>query len=386
MIQLFLPHVSEEAVQAVSEVLRSGWIGLGPRTKLFEERFAEFVGSKYAVAVNSATSALHLAVVAVGVGAGDEVLTSSLTFVSTNEVILYQRATPVFVDVDDGTLNLDLKKAEAVISPRTRAIIAVHYGGNPMVMTDLYDFASRHKIAVIEDAAHACGARFRDRRIGSFGLTCFSFHAVKNLCMGDGGMITTDDENLYERLKRLRWMGIDQSTFSRNEGGYKWEYDVTEIGYKYHMNDISAAIGLEHLKRVDEWNARRGEIVERYRAGLEDLRGSWLRFVERTPGGESANHLCVVRVPSRGEVVRFLEGREIGVGVHYKPNHLYAPFLAARRGDLSVTESAYPELMSLPLHLGLSDEDVDTVCESLHRAAEKYPRDSRRETITKHGS
>jgi perosamine synthetase len=243
MIQLFKPYVTEEAINSVANVLRSGWIGLGPKTEQFEKAFAEYVGAKYAVAVNSATSALHLATIVSGIGANDEVLTTPLTFISTNHVILYQQANPVFVDVEERTLNLDLAKAESLVSPRTKAIMVVHYGGNPLDIDRLYDFAARHKLKVIEDAAHACGASFRGGRIGSFGLTCFSFHAVKNLPLGDGGMVTTNDKALYDRLMRLRWLGIDRSTFARSEGKYQWEYDVAEVGYKYHMNDISAAIG-----------------------------------------------------------------------------------------------------------------------------------------------
>src|SRR5207248_2191792 len=233
--------------------------------------------------VNSATSALHLATIVSGISEADEVLTTALTFVSTNHVILYEKAEPVFVDVDDRTLNIDLSKAEKMISPRTRAVMAVHFAGNPVNLDELYDFAARHKLAVIEDAAHACGAKFRGRRIGATGLTCFSFHAVKNLPMGDGGMVTTNDKPIFEQLMTLRWMGIDQSTYDRSVGKYRWEYSVESVGYKYHTNDIAAAIGLEHLKRLDEWNARRQQIVDIYRSELANLVPQELRFAEPTP-------------------------------------------------------------------------------------------------------
>jgi perosamine synthetase len=364
-IQLFRPCVSDEAVAAVNDVLRSGWIGLGPKTAEFEGRFADYVGSKYAVAVNSATAALHLAMVVAGVGDGDEVLTTPMTFVSTNHAILYQRAAPVFVDVDDRTLNIDLDKAERLVSPRTKAIVAVHYGGNPLPMDRLYEFGARHGLAVIEDAAHACGASFRGRRIGSFGLTCFSFHAVKNLPLGDGGMITTNDELLYRRLIHLRWVGIDRSTYARSAGPYQWEYDVVELGYKYHMNDIAAAIGLAHLSKLEQWNARRHQMVDLYRTHLSQTGPGAVRFVEQTPGAVSASHLCVIRVPNRNRIVDGLKELGVGVGVHYKPNHHYAMYAGARKGDLSVVEKAYKEVISLPLHLLLTDEDVETVCKAL---------------------
>jgi perosamine synthetase len=291
-----------------------------------------------------------------------------MTFVSTNEAILYQRARPVFADVEPLTLNMDLGKAERLVSPRTRAIVAVHYGGNPLRMEELYAFAQRHRLAVVEDAAHACGASYQGRRIGSFGLTCFSFHAVKNLPTGDGGMVTTDDDATADQLRRLRWMGISKSTFSRSaSGGYSWEYDVTEAGYKYHMNDIAAAIGLAHLKHVDEWNARRREIAARYREGLREPGPELVQFVEDTPGAVTAQHLCVVRVPDRDAVVDELKANGISAGVHYKPNHLYPLFAGARRGDVSAAEGAYREILSLPLHLLLSEADVERVIDTLRR-------------------
>ena len=365
MIQLFKPYVSEEAIAAVNEVLRSGWIGLGPKTAEFEARFSEYIGTEYAVCVNSATSALHLAMVVSGVGPGDEVITTPLTFVSTNHAILYQKATPVFADVDPTTLNIDLNKAEALLTSQTKAIVAVHYAGNPLDIDKLYDFAGRHRLAVIEDAAHACGASFNGRKIGSFGLTCFSFHAVKNLPMGDGGMLTTSDKDIYQQLQRLRWVGIDRTTYERSSGKYQWEYDVRELGYKYHGNDILSAIGLEHLKRLDEWNARRREIVDIYRSRLSSSMPSRLRFVEHTPGAVSANHLCVIRVQDRDRLVDALKLMDISVGVHYKPNHLYEPYRMARKGDLSVAETAYREILSLPLHILLTDDDVHRVCDAV---------------------
>lgn len=365
MIQLFKPYVTEEAIAAVSEVLRSGWIGLGSKTVEFEKRFADYVGSKYAVGVNSATSALHLALIASGVGAGDEVLTTPMTFVSTNHAILYQQAEPVFVDVEESTLNIDLAKAKDLVTPRTKAIMAVHYGGNPINISKLYEFAKEYDLKVIEDAAHACGASFYGRKIGSFGLTCFSFHAVKNLPLGDGGMITTDDLEVYEQLLRLRWVGIDRSTFERNVGKYQWEYDVKELGYKYHINDIASAIGIEHLNMLDSWNKRRQDIVNGYRTGLSHVPVGNLSFVNTTSGAESSNHLCVIRVKNRDAVVDELKKKNIGVGVHYKPNNHYAPFQNCRHGELNVAEAAYREIISLPLHLYLTDDDVLEVCAAL---------------------
>jgi perosamine synthetase len=366
MIQLFKPLVSEEAINAVGEVLRSGWIGLGPKTAEFETAFCRYIGCKYAVAVNSASSGLHLAMLASGIKEGDEVLTVSLTFVSTNHAILYCGADPVFVDIDPTTLMMDLHRAERLVSARTKAIVVVHYGGNPCDLDALYRFAAKHNLRVIEDAAHACGAKFGDRHIGAFdGITSFSFHAVKNLPLGDGGMLTTNDEAIYKMLIKLRWMGIDRSTFDRTKGGYHWDYDVTELGYKYHMNDINAAIGIEHLKNLDEWNARRREIVRRYRANLASLvlRGS-IRFVDADVE-RSSNHLCVIRSNSRNELVDKLKERGISLGVHYRPNHLYPMYHNARHAGLTETVMAYEEIASLPLHLQLTNEQVDSVSQAI---------------------
>ena len=365
MINLFRPFVTEEAISAVNEVLRSGWIGLGQKTEEFERSFAEYVGAKYAVAVNSATSALHLALVINGITEGDEVLTTPFTFVSTNHVILYQKAVPVFIDIDPTTLNIDLNHAQRLITPKTKALIAVHFGGNPVAVDQLYDFARHHNLRIIEDAAHACGASFMGKKIGSFGCTCFSFHAVKNLPLGDGGMITTNDQTLYERLLRLRWVGIDRSTYSRAvTGKYNWEYDVTEVGFKYHMNDINAVMGIVHLRELDAWNKRRQEIVDIYRSKLGKLEGK-LTLLKPNPDAKSANHLFVVRVPNRNAIVDRLKQRNINVGVHYKPNNHYEVYRDYDHGNLPEAEKAYEEVISLPLHLYLTDAEVNYVSDAL---------------------
>jgi perosamine synthetase len=358
MIKLFDPYIPDEAAEAVKKVLKTGWIGQGPVTQEFEEKFADYVGSKYAVAVNSATSALHLAVRSLGFKEKSEVITTPLTFISTNHVLLYEGLYPVFADVEDTTLNIDLNKVEDLINKQTVAIMAVHYAGNPLNMDDLYSLANKYGLEVIEDAAHACGASYKGKKIGSFGLTCFSFQAVKNLPIGDGGMITTDDKRIYQKLRNLTWMGIDRTTFQRSKGGYKWEYDVNEIGFKYHINDIASAIGLTNLSFLDEWNTRRQVIVDMYKENLPDV-----KFIEYTPHAQSSNHLCVIRVPNRDEFYSNLNKADIEAGVHYKPNHLYPMYAYHRRGDLSVTEKAYREMMSLPLNIGLTNEDINYICQ-----------------------
>ena len=244
-IPLFKPYMDDREARAVAETLRSGWITLGPKTEEFENAFAKYVGAKHAVALNSATSALHLALIVSGVKKGDEVITTPVTFASSAEVILQAGAKPVFADIDPRTLNIDHFSIKKKITKKTKAIIVVHYGGQPCEMDAINKLANKHHIAVIEDAAHAAGSSYKGKKIGnSKNLTTFSFHAVKNLATGDGGMITTPDADVDKRLRSLRWMGINKSTSEREtEGGYRWDYDISiEGGFKYHMNDINKLV------------------------------------------------------------------------------------------------------------------------------------------------
>ncbi len=362
MIKLFHPHIPEEFFPKVEEVLKSGWIGQGAVVDEFEKAFAKYTRAKYAVMTNSATSALDLAVAVSGIGAGDEVLTTSMTFVSTNHAILKAGAFPVFIDVDPKTLLLDLDLAREQVTPYTKAIIAVHYAGNPFDMNKLYEFANEFGLKVIEDAAHACGAYSGPKPIGSFGLTCFSFHAVKNLPVGDGGMITTNDEEIYKKLRGLTWLGIDKTTFARSEGNYKWEYDVTEVGHKYHSNDIAAALGVQGLERLDDWNTCRKLLRREYKARLPEV-----EFLETTPNTGSSNHLCVIQVDNRDELHDRLAENGIETGVHYKPNHLYSMYQQHDPGNLVETERAYKRILSLPMHLKLNGNDISYITGTIKR-------------------
>ncbi len=362
MIKLFHPHIPDEFFPKVEEILKSGWIGHGPVVNEFEKAFSEYTGAKYSVMTNSATSALNLAVEVSDVGQGDEVLTTSMTFISTNHAILEAGATPVFVDIDPKTLNMDLDSVRAKVTSRTKAIIVVHYGGNPVDVQRLYPLADDFGLKVIEDAAHACGAYYGATPIGNFGLTCFSFHAVKNLPMGDGGMVTTNDEEVYRKLRALTWLGIDKTTFARSTDNYKWEYDVPKVGHKYHSNDIAASLGVQGLKKLDEWNEYRGSLKEAYRAALPGV-----EFVDPLPHTTSSNHLCVIQVDNRDELHDRLAKNGIETGVHYKPNHLYPMYQQYDAGDLVETESAYRRILSLPMHLKLNEDDVSYIAGTLRK-------------------
>lgn len=358
-IPVFRPYSTEEEVEAVAEVLRSGWWGQGPKTAEFEKQFAVFTGAKCAVAVNSATAALHLALAVAGVKGG-EVITTSMTFVSTNHAILYNDAIPVFADIQADTLNLDPDDIERKITSRTRAILVVHYGGHPADLDRIYDIARRHNLIVVEDAAHAAGSSYHDKPIGSIApLTCFSFHPVKNLATGDGGMITLANEDWDARLRRLRWVGINKDTWIRSRdkdtSQYSWEYDVEELGFKCHSNDINSAIGLVQLKRLPQANARRREIAGLYTEGLGDL--DWLQLPVLKEGIVSAQHNYVVRLAERDKLAAWLHQHRIATGMHYIPNHfhaIYKPYATA----LPVTEREWNRLLTLPLYPALTDDDV----------------------------
>jgi perosamine synthetase len=364
-IPVFRPFSGDEEVQAVAEVLQSGWWGQGPKTVEFERRFAEFVGAERAVSVNSATAALHLAMAVAGVEGG-EVITTSMTFVSTNHAILYNNATPVFADVQADTLNLDPADVERKITPRTRAIVVVHYGGYPAEINRLTELAQAHNLILIEDAAHAAGSTYYGKTIGSISpLTCFSFHPVKNLATGDGGMITLRDADWDARLRRLRWVGINKDTWVRSRdkdsAGYSWQYDVEELGYKYHTNDINSAIALVQLDRLPHTNARRREIAARYHEGLKDI--GWLELPLQTPEGIiSAQHNYVVRCNQRDTLADWLHAHRIATGMHYIPNHLHAMY-KPYAVPLPVVDREWSRLLTLPLYPALSDAEVDYIIE-----------------------
>jgi perosamine synthetase len=364
-IPLFRPVISPEAINAATEVLQSGWLGLGPRTAAFEAEFASYVGAPHCIGLNSCTAGLHLALRVLNLPEGSEVITTPITFVSTNHAILYERCIPVFADVHPDTGSLNIASVASRITDRTRAILAVHLGGYPCDLDELHALAKAHGLSVIEDCAHACGASYKGGRIGSHGdLHVFSFHAVKNLPMGDGGALVVRDKKLDARLRRLRWLGIDKDTYHRTSGeSYSWNYDVPEVGYKYHMNDIQAAIGLAQLQRLEMENARRAQIVDRYRQGLRQTPG--VRLPRYKQDRVSSNHLCCILAENRDGLVLKLKQAGVETGVHYRRNDLYPMY----RYDPSLegTEQYWRSTLSLPLHLQLSDEQVDYVIDQIRK-------------------
>lgn len=337
---------------------------MGPRTKTFEKAFAEYVGSPYCVGLNSCTSALHLGLRLLDLPPGSEVITTPLTFVSTNHVILYERCKPVFADIQLETGNLDVGSVSKCITERTRAIILVHYGGYPCDLGEFYSLAGSRGIPIIEDCAHACGATYRGKRIGSHGeIHAFSFHAVKNLTTGDGGALTIRSKEHDSRLRRLRWLGIDSDTFQRTENKrYKWEYQVNEVGFNYYMNDIKAAIGLVQLKHLEEDNARRSAIAAQYRRRLSDAPG--VRLLQYQNDRASSNCMFCILAEDRDKLVDKLQAHGVETGVHYRRNDQHPMY---QEHDLPNTEYFWKKVISLPMHIQLTDEQVEYITDVIRK-------------------
>lgn len=363
-IPLFRPVICEEAIEAVGAVLRSGWLGLGPQTRAFEEAFANYIGAPYGIGLNSGTSALHLGLRLLNLPPGSEVITTPLTFVATNHVILHVGCHPVFADVQPGTGNLDVASVAERITERTRAIMLVHYGGYPCDLDEFYTLAREWGVHIIEDCAHACGATYKGGRIGSHGsIHAFSFQAVKNLPMGDGGALTVRSAEYDARLRRLRSLGVDRDAFRRIEhGSYDWQYDVTEVGFKCAMNDIHAAIGLAQLRYLDADNANRARITAQYRARLAQVAG--IQLLQQQDDRTSSFHLCCVLAEGRDALADKLRAGGVDVGVHYRRNDCYPMYEAQ---ELPNAEWFSQRAISLPMHTQLTEEQVDYVTDIIRK-------------------
>ena len=373
--------VSEEDVQAVVDVLRSDWLTTGPAVERFERAFARYVGVKQAVAVSSGTAALHAAMFALAIGPGDEVIVPAMTFAATANCVVYRGAVPVFADVDAGTLLLTPAEVEARISPRTKAIIAVDYAGQPCDYEALRSVARRFDLALVADAAHALGGSDRGRPVGGLAdLSTFSLHAVKAITAGEGGMVTTGDGRLAGRMRRFRNHGFTRDHRQRAETG-SWHYEMTELGCNYRLSDIQCALGLSQLSRLDDWIARRREIAGCY--DREFARRPGVEPLGVRPDVTHARHLYVIRVSrdvlgvDREEVFAALRARGVGAGVHYIPVHLH-PFYRERfgtgPGDCPAAEAAYREILSLPIFPAMTDRDVARVLEAVSAACGFAPR------------
>ncbi|MBI2134231.1 DegT/DnrJ/EryC1/StrS family aminotransferase [Candidatus Woesearchaeota archaeon] len=373
MIPVFRPDLGEDELAEIRKVFESHWVGLGPKTREFEETFARYIGSKFAVATNSATAALHLSVVGHGIGSG-EVLVPAVTFVSTAHAPVYCGAKPILCDVDEESLCMDVEDMQRKITKDTKAIIPVHLGGHPCDMDAIRDIAEDKGLVVIEDAANATGSSYKGRKVGTLAdCACFSFHAVKNMTTGEGGMITTDDEAFAKRLNRLRWVGINKDTWNRSyvSAKYSWYYEVTELGWKYHMNDVPAAIGISQLRKVDRLNALRRGIVDRYNRAFSGL--GWLRVPSERKGAVNAYWLYILRVSDaddRDRLIQHLAERDIATSVHFMPVHLhpfYRDFYGSRniKVTVPVAENEWKKMVSLPLFPSMTADEVEQVIEGV---------------------
>ncbi len=359
MISIAQPLIGEDEKRAVMEVLDSGHIAQGPRVQQFEEEFAAWTGTRYAIAVSSGTAALHLALLAHDIGPGDQVITSSFSFMASASTIALSGAQPRFADIEPAYFTLDPEKILRQMTPSVRAIIPVHLFGQACDMDAISEIAERYGLIVIEDACQAHGAKWQGRMVGSFGTACYSFYPTKNMTTGEGGMVTTNDADLADRLRLLRNHGMRQ------------RYVHETLGYNLRMMDMQAAIGLVQLGKVDQWNRQRQTNAEYLTEQLQSVAGVVTPQVR--PGAEHVFHQYTVRVPNRSEVVQELQKAEIGVGIYYPtPIHLQQPFAArSLYTNLPVTEASALEVLSLPVHPSLSTQQLDTIVCELSAAVAK---------------
>jgi len=383
MVKKFIPYgkqyIDDEDIQAVIDVLRSDYLTTGPKIEEFEQKFADYVGARYAVAISNGTAALHAACYAAEIGEGDEVITTPITFAASANAVLYCGGKPVFADIDEKTYNIDPIDIRKKITSKTKAIIPVHYTGQPCDMNEIHKIAKEYNLIVIEDAAHALGAQYKGKKIGSLShMTTFSFHPVKHITTGEGGMITTNDEDLYRKLTLFRTHGITRNVdmlHNKDEG--PWYYEQLELGYNYRMTDFQCVLGISQLKKLEGFVFRRKEIVEKYNEAFSNWEGIILPYQEE--GLHSSWHLYVIQVDSyvlnvdRKEMFNALRAARLGVNVHYIPVY-YFPYykkLGYEKGLCPKAEALYERIITLPLFPSMSDDDVeyviDTVTKLIHK-------------------
>lgn len=365
--------MSEEAIADVADSIRSGWLAMGPKTILFEKNFAGYVGASYALAVNSATAGLHCALTALGIGAGDEVITTPMTFAATANAILFTGAKPVFADIDRDTLDIVPGNIERAVTKKTKAVVPVHFAGTPCDMDEIEAIADAHGLAVVEDAAHALGAEYKGRKVGADRgarrLSVFSFHPTKNITTGEGGMVCTQDEDLAEKIMMLRQNGMSRGAWNRYAAKGSANYDIFFPGLKYTMTDIQAAIGNSQLPELENFNRRRARIVAFYMRELADVPG----IILPKPAPWAHKHSWHIFTPfvdidflgfSRDEFIARMKERNIGAALHYQALHLfscYGGITGMGRGSLPEAEYVSDRIVSLPLFPAMTDEDAHDV-------------------------
>ena len=364
LIRLSKSVIGKAEKQAVLGVLDREYLGMGKEVEKFENLLARFFG-RSAVCVSSGTAALHLALQGVGLKKGDEVLVQSLTYVASFQAISATGAKPIPCEVDPRTITLDIKDAEKKLTDKTKVVMPVHYTGGVGALGEIYAFAKANGLRVVEDAAHALGSLYKGRRVGSFGdIACFSFDGIKNITSGEGGAIVTSDEDVLQNVRDARLLGVEKDTEKRFAGQRSWDFDVTKQGWRYHMSNIMAAIGIEQFKRLPEFSAKRQKLAKRYQENLgkaENIELLEQNFDFIVP------HIFVVKLKSgnRDDIRKKMLERGIETGFHYKPNHLLSYYNQDRKYRLPLTEQIFPRLLTLPLHPDLEESDVDFICEQL---------------------
>lgn len=377
-----MPLIEEDDMRAVREVMESGWITTGPKAAQFEQEFAQYVGARHAIAVNSGTAALHVALDAIGTGEGDEVIVPTLTFAATAEAVIYCKARPVLVDCEPEIFNVDPVQVERAITAQTRAVIPVHFAGHPCDMEPILRSARANNLKVVEDAAHALPARYRGKMVGTMGdMTCFSFYATKSITTGEGGMVTTEDDAWAERMRIMRLHGISKDAWKRYTAEGSWRYEIVAPGFKYNLTDMQSALGLSQLAKCHSMWLRRSLLAERYSEALSSLDALELPTVRAE--AQHAWHLYVIRIcPGelsihRDRVIEELKQRGIGTSVHFIPLHLHPYYRERwnyRRGDFPVAEDYFDRCISLPLYPSMSDEDQGRVISALTEIVTRYRR------------
>jgi perosamine synthetase len=379
----YLPYgrqwIDEQDIEAVVEVLKGDYLTTGPYVSTFEQAVAQYVGAKYAVAFSNGTAALHGACFAAGISEGDEVITTPMTFAASANCVLYQGGIPVFADIDEKTYNIDPNKIEEKITDKTKAIIPVDFTGQPVELDRILEIARKYNLVVIEDAAHALGATYKGRKIGSISdMTMFSFHPVKHITSGEGGIITTNNKEYYEKLLQFRSHGITRNKEKLNEYHGPWYYEMQFLGYNYRMTDIQAALGTSQLKKIDKFVELRRKYVAMYNEAFKDMDEIITPFQHED--GESSWHLYIIRLKlnkltaSRREIFEALQQQNIGVNVHYIPVHFqpYYQQLGYKKGICPNAEKLYEEMITLPLFPAMNEKDVNDVIKAVKRTIDYY--------------
>jgi perosamine synthetase len=372
------PYITDDEINEVVNTIKSGWLTMGPKAIEFEEKFKEYIFSdsgidenkRFALSLNSGTAALHLALKAIGIKPWDEVIIPTNTFIATAEVVTYFGAIPVLCDIEEDTHNIDAFKIEALITERTKAIIPVHFGGEPCDMDELIGIAKGNKLYVIEDAAHALPSKYKGKMIGTIGdITCFSFYATKTLTTGEGGMATTTNEDYAKRIKINRLHGISRDAWDRYTLKGSWYYEVVDNGYKYNTTDINAALGLAQLKKIDWMNERRAEVARKY---TEAFKGTKVIPPVVKADRETSWHLYVVKVNNRNELFEKLKENGIGTSVHFIPVHkhpYYKETYGYRDENFPVANYVFEKSLSLPIYPGLTDKELSYISETVLKYA-----------------